>query len=132
TVVGAALEAGVPRLVQESVCMIYRDHGAEWIDEDRPTDDLPMARSNHAAEASARRFADAGGASVVLRFGWVYWPGAKHSEELLALARRRGLCIMMGAPNTYVSSFHVADGGRAVVSALAAPAGHTTSSTMNP
>jgi len=35
--------------------MIYRDHGAEWIEEDRPTDDFPMARSNHAAEASARR-----------------------------------------------------------------------------
>src|SRR5262245_29931441 len=30
-------EAGVPRLVQESVSMIYRDHAAEWIDEDWPT-----------------------------------------------------------------------------------------------
>ena len=112
TVVGAAFEAGVPRLVQESACMIYRDHGAEWIDEDRPTDVFSKARSNHAAEASARRFADAGGAVVLLRFGWFYGPGAKHSEEFLALARRRGLCIMMGAPNTYVSSIHVADGGR--------------------
>jgi len=123
TVVGAAFEAGVPRLVQESACMIYRDHGAEWIDEDRPTDVFSKARSNHAAEASARRFADAGGAGVLLRFGWFYGPGAKHSEEFLALARRRGLCIMMGAPNTYVSSIHVTDGGRAVVAALAARAG---------
>src|SRR5262245_43809208 len=78
--------------------MIYRDHGAEWIEEDRPTDDFPMARSNHAAEAQCPPVADAGGAGVVLRFGWFYGPGAKHSEEFLALARRCGLCIMMGRP----------------------------------
>src|SRR5262245_66191967 len=35
TVVVAALEAGATA-VQESVCMIYRDHGAEWIDEAVP------------------------------------------------------------------------------------------------
>jgi uncharacterized protein YbjT (DUF2867 family) len=31
-VVDAALAAGVPRLVQESVSMIYPDRGDEWID----------------------------------------------------------------------------------------------------
>jgi nucleoside-diphosphate-sugar epimerase len=122
-VVDAALEAGVPRVVQESVSMIYRDHGNEWIDESWPTDDFPMARSNLAAEASANRFTRAGGIGIVLRFGWFYGPGAKHSEEFLALARKWGLCIMMGEATTYLSSIHVADGGRAVAAALTAPAG---------
>jgi nucleoside-diphosphate-sugar epimerase len=121
-IVDAAIAAGVSRVVQESVSMLYRDRGSAWIDEDWPTDNFPMAQANHAAEASANRFSAAGGAGVVLRFGWFYGPGARHSEEFLALARRR-ICVMMGPPNTYVSSVHVADGGAAVAAALTAPAG---------
>src|SRR5215207_4462017 len=122
TIVDAAVEAGVSRVVQESVSMIYRDRDDLWIEEDWPTDNFPMARANHAAEASANRFSDAGGVGVVLRFGWFYGPGATHSEEFLALARR-GICIMIGPPNSYVSSVHVADGGAAVAAALEVPAG---------
>lgn len=122
-VIDAALDACVPRVLQESVSMIYRDHGDSWIQEDWPTDDFPMARSNLAAEASTARFSRAGGDGVVLRFGWFYGPGATHSEEFLTLARRYGICMMMGAANGYVSSIHVADGGRAVSAALRAPAG---------
>jgi nucleoside-diphosphate-sugar epimerase len=121
-VVDAALEAGVSRVVQESVVMLYRDRGNVWIDEDWPTDDFPMARANHAAEASANRFSAAGGLGVVLRFGWFYGPGATHCEEFLALARRR-ICVMMGPPMSYVSSIHVEDGGAAVAAALTVPAG---------
>ena len=120
-IVDAAFEAGVPRMVQESVCMLYRDQGNAWIDEDSPTDKFPMAHANHAAEASARRFSARGGQGVVLRFGWFYGPGARHSEEFLAMARRR-ICVMMGPPDTYVSSIHVADGGAAVLAALTVPA----------
>lgn len=122
-VVDAALRSGVPRILQESVSMIYRDHGDKWIDEDWATDDFPMARSNHAAEASARRFTAAGGIGVVLRFGWFYGPGASHSEEFLALVRDQRIAIMLGRPNTYLSSIQVEDGGRAVAAALHAPAG---------
>jgi len=121
-IVDAAVQAGVPRVVQESVSMIYRDRGDVWIDEDWPTDNFPMAHANHAAEASANRFSTAGGVGVVLRFGWFYGPGARHSEQFLALARR-GICIMMGPPNSYVSSIHVGDGGAAVAAALTIPAG---------
>lgn len=123
TLVDAALAAGVPRFLQESVCMIYRDRGDQWIDETWPTDDFPAARSNLAAEASAHRFTAAGGAGVVLRFGWFYGSGATHSEAFLALARTRGICVMLGAPRGYVSSIHVADAGRAVAAALTVPAG---------
>jgi nucleoside-diphosphate-sugar epimerase len=121
TIVDAAIAAGVARVVQESVSMLYPDRGSEWIDEDVPTDTYPMARPNLAAEASANRFSAAGGTGVVLRFGWFYGPGATHSEQFLALARRH-ICVQMGRPDTYVSSIHVADGGAAVAAALHAPA----------
>ncbi len=122
TIVDAVIAAGVDRVVQESVSMIYPDRGAAWIDEACPPDNFPLAQGNLAAEASANRFSAAGGTGVVLRFGWFYGPGATHSEEFFALARRH-IAIMMGPPNTYVSSIHVTDGGAAVVAALAVPAG---------
>jgi nucleoside-diphosphate-sugar epimerase len=116
-VADAARSARVPRLIQESVCMLYRDRGEAWIDEDWPTDEYPMARANLAAEASAARFSAAGGVGVVLRFGWFHGTGATHSEEFLKLARH-GICVMMGRPGGYVSSINVADGGAAVAAAL--------------
>jgi nucleoside-diphosphate-sugar epimerase len=121
-VVEAAVAAGVDTVVQESVSMLYVDHGVEWIDEDAPTDRYPMARGNHAAEANAHRFTAAGGAGVVLRFGWFYGPGAAHSEQFLMLARRH-VCVAVGRSDSFVSSIHVADAGAAVAPALHAPAG---------
>lgn len=121
-IVDAAMAADVGRVVQESVCMLYPDRGAEWIDENVPLDFYPMARANLSAEANAGRFTEAGGIGVVLRFGWFYGPGATHSEQFLALARRH-LCVQMGRADGYVSSIHVADGGAAVAVALNAPAG---------
>jgi nucleoside-diphosphate-sugar epimerase len=120
--VDAAIGAGVDRVVQESVCMLYPDRGAEWIDESVPTDRYPMAGANLAAEANAKRFSEAGGTGVVLRFGWFYGPGATHSEQLLALARRH-VCVQMGRADGYVSSIHVVDGGAGVAAALHAPEG---------
>lgn len=123
TIVDAALEAGVPKLIQESVSMIYKDHGDQWIDESWTTDNFPMAQSNLAAEASANRFSSSGGTGIILRFGWFYGPGAKHSEEFLELATKWRICVMMGGAKTYVSSINVLDGGRAVTAALAVAGG---------
>jgi nucleoside-diphosphate-sugar epimerase len=121
-VVDAAIAAGVDRLLQESVSMLYRDHGAGWINEDAPVDRYPRAVANLAAEANAHRFTAAGGTGVVLRFGWFYGPGATHSEQLLGLARRH-IGVVLGRPEGYVSSIHVADGATAVAAALRVPAG---------
>jgi nucleoside-diphosphate-sugar epimerase len=121
-VVDAALAAGVGRVVQESVSMLYRDQGARWVDEDAPIDWYPMARGNLAAEANARRFSEAGGMGIVLRFGWFYGPGAAHSEQMFAQARRH-VGLVLGPPVSYVSSIHVADAAAAVAAALHAPAG---------
>lgn len=121
-VTNAAITAGVEVLVQESVAMVYPDRAAAWITEDTPADRFPIAEANLAAEDNAARFTAAGRTGVVCRFGWFYGPGATHAEEFFALARR-GLCVSMGPDDSYVSSIHVADGGRAVAAALAAPAG---------
>jgi nucleoside-diphosphate-sugar epimerase len=118
----AAATAGIDRLVQESVAMLYRDHGADWVGEDAPVDHYPATKGNHAAEASANRFTDGGGTGVVLRFGLFYGPGAAHSEQMLALARRH-IAPMYGPADGYLSSIHVADAGTAVVAALDATAG---------
>ncbi|KAJ5100067.1 hypothetical protein N7532_007068 [Penicillium argentinense] len=122
TIVDAAISAGAERIVQESVSMLYADQGDAWIHENSPTDDFPMAHGNLAAEASTHRFIKTGGTGVILRFGWFYGPGAKHSEEFFRLARNH-IAIMMGPPNGYVSSIHVADAGAAVAAALAVPSG---------
>ncbi|SEG94237.1 Nucleoside-diphosphate-sugar epimerase [Thermomonospora echinospora] len=121
-VTDAALAAGVEVLIQESVCMIYRDHGAAWIAEDAPVDRYPISAGNHAAEAAARRFTEAGGTGVVLRFGVFYGPGATHSEQMYAQARRH-VGLLVGRPGDYMSSIHMVDAGTAVVAALGAPAG---------
>ncbi|MFB1296191.1 NAD-dependent epimerase/dehydratase family protein [Mycobacterium sp. pW049] len=121
-VVDAALAAGVPRVLQESVAMIYRDGGKRWIDEDWPVDRYPISAGNHGAEASARRFGESGGDAIVLRFGLFYGQGAGHSEMIMGLARRH-LAFRAGSPGSYVSSIHLADAAGAVVSALGAEPG---------
>jgi nucleoside-diphosphate-sugar epimerase len=121
-IVDAAIAAGVDRVVQESVSMLYPDMGDAWVDEDCPSDNFPMAQSNLVAEANAGRFSTAGGTGVVLRFGWFYGPGARHSEKFFQMARHH-IAITMGAPNSYVSSIHVSDAGAAVVAALTVSAG---------
>lgn len=118
-VVAAATAAGVGRLVQESVVMIYRAGGDRWIDETWPTDAYFIATGNHGAEANTQRF---GGAAVILRFGMFYGPGAAHSEELMALARRH-IGFAAGRPDSYVSSIQLADAADAVVAALDCPGG---------
>jgi len=121
-IVDAALAAGVDRVVQESVSMLYRDHGTRWVDEDSPIDPYPMARANLVAEANVHRFSEAGGTGIVLRFGWFYGQGATHSEQLFALARRH-FGLVLGPPDSYVSSVHVTDAGAAVAAALHAATG---------
>lgn len=121
-VVDAALDAGVGLVIQESVAMLYPDRGAEWIDEKTPTDRYPMAESNLAAERNARRFADAGRAATVLRFGLFYGPGAAHSEQMFTQARHH-IAMVLGPPDSYLSSIHLTDAAASVVAALHAPSG---------
>ncbi|HXH56766.1 NAD-dependent epimerase/dehydratase family protein [Iamia sp.] len=121
--VDAALTAGAGRYVQEAICFPYLDAGRRWIDEDSPiSHDDDLFRAAGAAEAQVRRFAEAGGAGVVLRFAQFYAAGSSHTETMNATARRR-LNPFIGDPEGYVSMIHADDAGSAVAAALEAPSG---------
>jgi nucleoside-diphosphate-sugar epimerase len=122
--VDAALAHDVRRFVQESIAFAYEDSGDEWIDEDRPLHPAGPVGPVAAAEASARRFAEAGGerVAVVLRFGFFYGLGSAHTEAMLKAARRH-VGPSFGPADHWVSSIHLEDGAAAVVAALGAPGG---------
>ncbi len=120
--VDACLAAHVPRFVQESFAPAYPDCGPEWIDETTP---LKPARYNVSlldAEASARRFAESGGVSVVLRFGAFYGIDALQTVDLIEWVQR-GRAPLPGRPNAYISSISHDDAARAAAAAVTLPAG---------
>jgi nucleoside-diphosphate-sugar epimerase len=120
--VDAALAAGARVYVQESLAFAYRDGGGAWLDEDAPRLAGPVAAPVNAAEASAGRFAEHGGAAVVLRFGKFYAADASHTRRILDAARR-GLSLDVGDPDGYFPAIHADDAAAAVVAALDAPSG---------
>lgn len=118
----AARQAGVSRLVKESVCFFYADQGAAWIDEDSPLDEQPFSASSLDAERTAVGFTGEGRTGVALRFGLFYSADARSVDENLMLARR-GIGPMIGRPEAYQPSIYVDDAAAAVVAALDAPSG---------
>lgn len=122
--VDAVLAEGVGTYVHESFYAVYADAGERWVDEAAPTDGggLTTMRAALSGEGQARRFTDAAGSGVVLRFGGFYGADSPGTRETVALARRRML-PQVGPGRFYFPSIHVADAARAVVHALGAPAG---------
>jgi nucleoside-diphosphate-sugar epimerase len=120
--VDAALANGVTLFVQESFAPMYAGAGEAWIDEDSPLDPAPHSRSTLDAEASAKRFTEAGGTGVILRFGFFYGPDGSFAEDTIK-AVRRGLAPTVGRPDDYVASVHHEDAGSAVAAALGVPSG---------
>lgn len=116
--VDAALAAGATVYVQESIAFLYGDHGDEWVDaSSTPIGDNRFADPVRAAESEAKRFADAGGRGVVLRFGLFFAPD---SEQMLTVARsaRRGLSIDPGDADGFFPAIHADDAAAAVRAAL--------------
>ncbi len=120
--VEAALAAGVGRVVQESIALLYDDGGDAWLDEDAPTAPTAPLESALAAERQTERVTGAGGTGVVLRFALFYGHDSAHSGTMVAMARR-GLAPTLAGPHGFVSSITTDDAASAVVAALAAPPG---------
>lgn len=120
-VADAAREAGIDRLVQESVSFLYADMGDAWIDEDSPITVTRATEPVVMAEANAEKFASESRQSVVLRFGNII------GDDILT--RRRlaragsGHPVGMGPPDSWTHVVHPDDVGSAVVAALSAPSG---------
>src|SRR5690606_27273642 len=72
--VDAALHAGTPRIVHDTVSMVYADGGDAELDEDSPVDAPGALAANLAAERHLARFTESGGTGVALRFGTFYGP----------------------------------------------------------
>jgi nucleoside-diphosphate-sugar epimerase len=120
--VDAALAAGAGRFVQESFAPLYQDHGDAWIDEEAAFEPTRYNSTVLDAERSARRFADAGGAGVVLRFAAFYGPDAAQLDGMIRLVRH-GQAPLPGRADSFVSSVSHDDAATAVVAALRLPSG---------
>ena len=120
----AAIAEGVSTYVHESVTFVYADGGASWISEEAPTEDggTAILRATLEGEREVRRFTEAGGRGIVLRFGGFYGSDVPSTRETADLARRR-LMPQFGAGSNYFTSIHVPDAGRGVLASLDVPAG---------
>jgi nucleoside-diphosphate-sugar epimerase len=120
-VVAAAREAGVRRIVQESVSFLYAEHGDDWVTEASPLDITPATEPATVAEAQVQEYRCDSRVGVVLRFGIIVGDDAMTRWQLRAAARGRP--IGMGRPEGWLHPVHTDDLGPAVVAALTAPNG---------
>lgn len=117
----AAREAGVRRLVQESVSFLYADGGDAWITEASPLSVTGAAEPSAVAESNAAHFESPSRAPVILRFG--QFIGNDAGTRWRLSQAKSGRPIGLGDPNGWAHVVHPDDAGRAVAAALTAPAG---------
>jgi nucleoside-diphosphate-sugar epimerase len=120
--VDAATNAGAKRYVQESIAFAYEDRGDAWIDEDVPLDVFKQVRAVLDAERQARRFAETGGAGVVLRFGMFLGADTVHTRLQVKVARS-GISPFIGRKTGFLAIVHLDDAATAAVASLEIPSG---------
>ena len=121
--VDAALATSAQVFIYESITFIYGEHGDEWIGEDGSLSIYwASLKSTLDAERETKRFTEAGGRGVSLRYAAFYAPYAQSTLDTIRLARRRMFPLPSDGSN-FFSSIHVDDGATAAVAALQAPAG---------
>ena len=121
--VDAALATSAQVFIYESITFIYGEHGDEWIGEDGSLSIYwASLKSTLDAERETKRFTEAGGRGVSLRYAAFYAPYAQSTLDTVRLARRRMFPLPAEGSN-FFSSIHVDDGATAAVAALQAPAG---------
>jgi UDP-glucose 4-epimerase len=116
----AARDAGVRRLVQESIAFVYADGADAWLDEDAPVIGGGVTTTALTAERNARELFD--GDTVVLRFGLFMGPDSGFTVAALEGARG-GASGAVGPPGAYRPTVWLDDAAAAVVAALRVPAG---------
>jgi nucleoside-diphosphate-sugar epimerase len=120
-VVEAARRAGVRRVVQESVSVLYADRGDEWITEESPLDITPMTEPAAVGESLIQDYSCGSRAGVVLRFGMIVGDDDQTRYWLRSTASGRRVGI--GHPADWAHLIHTDDLGGAVLAALHAPSG---------
>ena len=120
-VTAAARDAHVRRLVQESISLVYADHGDDWIDEQSSLGINSATEPAAVAESHVQDYQSDLRQGVVLRFGLLV--GDDDTTRFLLRGARRGRPIGLGSPDGWVHPLHTGDVGPAVVAALTAPSG---------
>lgn len=120
-VIAAARQAGVGRVVQQSLSLVYGDHGDDWIGEHSRIDITRYVEPIVVAESHVEEFTRNGGDGVSLRFGLITGPDG-NSAWLLKRARA-GKSTGMGPREGWCHVIHPDDVGTAVVAALTVPGG---------
>jgi nucleoside-diphosphate-sugar epimerase len=118
--VGACRDAGVGRVVQQSIAMVNGAAGDAWSDEDTP---YGGAGADTAGQAVAAALAmeetvrTSGLDALILRGGLFYGPGTGFDGDWFARARA-GTLRLPGDGTGWISLVHVADMAAATVAAL--------------
>ncbi len=118
----AAIQQDVRRFIQESFALVYQDFGDDWIDETSPLQPSSHTLSILDAEKAVDTFTANGGEGVALRFGLFYGPDSSQTLETMRFVRR-GIAVMPGPGDRYLSSICHDDAATAVVAALHAEPG---------
>ncbi|MGN6130730.1 MAG: NAD-dependent epimerase/dehydratase family protein [Nocardioidaceae bacterium] len=120
-VLAAAREAGVRRVVQESVSFLYAPQGDDWITEASPLEITPATEPASVGESQVQDYACGSRTGVVLRLGRIVGDDALTRFELRAA--RAGRPVGVGSPEAWAHVVHADDLGPAVLAALHAPSG---------
>jgi 2-alkyl-3-oxoalkanoate reductase len=124
----AALACSVPRYVQQSIVMAYRDGGDGWLNEQASLDDSPgratVCRPVIEMEAMIRNVPPQRLGWTILRGG--SFVGMGTGETTLIGALRAGSAVVADGGSNYLSPVHVDDMASAIALTLElAPAGST-------
>jgi len=115
----ACSDAGVARVVQQSIAMVHAGAGDAWADETTPQAlEYPVAADALAAARAMEATIERSGLDwLILRGGLFYGPGTDFDEDWLARARE-GKLRLPGEGEDWVSLLHIADMASATVAAL--------------
>jgi nucleoside-diphosphate-sugar epimerase len=117
----AAVDCGVPRYVEQSFAVAYRDGGDSWLDEDAPLDACAPVIER---ETMLRRVDPRTLGWTILRGGSFVGPGTRQDALIERLRSRRAQ--VAGDGLNYLSPLNVGDMAAAIVVGLErAPAGST-------
>ena len=120
-VLAAAREAGVRRVVQESVSFLYADQGDDWVREGSPLEITRATEPASVGESHVQDYVCDSRAGVVLRLGTIIGDDPMTRFQLRAV--RQGHPIGLGSPEGWAHVVHTDDLGPAVAAALGAPSG---------
>jgi nucleoside-diphosphate-sugar epimerase len=116
----ACRDAGVPRIVQQSIAMVHAGGGDAWADETtfHPVDESTVAGAAVAAALAMEGTVRESGLDwLVLRGALFYGPGTGFDDDWFARAAA-GTLRLPGAPDDWVTLVHIADMAAATIAAV--------------